>query len=333
MTVKGLLNLSGSKSLVRLPNGLRAGALDLSNCLALTELPEHLQVRRLILSGCASMWFLPAGLALFDLQMRATPLIAVPDDFRVKFRLDLAGSHKLERLPEGLAVGSLILSDCIALPALPEGLAVSFLDISGCVSLKEWPATASIQLGRLTMRNCPQFTALPDGLTSVAQLDLRGCSGIKELPEKLVITSWIDLADTGISTLPAHLHGVALRWKGVPIDQRIAFRPDTITAAEVLAERNVELRRVLLERLGYDRFLQEAKAQTIDRDTDSGGERRLLKVSLPGDEDLVCIVVVCPSTAKQYILRVPPKTRTCKQAAAWIAGFDNANDYSPLKET
>jgi hypothetical protein len=30
---------------------------------------------------------------------------------------------------------------------------------------------------------------------------------------------------------------------------------------------------------------------------------------------------------------VPPAMRTCHQAAAWIAGFDNPNDYRPILET
>jgi hypothetical protein len=61
--------------------------------------------------------------------------------------------------------------------------------------------------------------------------------------------------------------------------------------------------------------------------------RKLLRVPMKGDEDLVCVLVICPSTSRQYILRVPPTMRTCRQAIAWTAGFDNADDYHPLVET
>ena len=101
----------------------------------------------------------------------------------------------------------------------------------------------------------------------------------------------------------------------------------------MLGETNAELRRVLLERMGYERFLQEADAEVLDRDRDPGGERRLLKVPLRGDEDLVCLSVICPSTGRQYLLRVPPRLRNCRRAAAWIAGFDNPDDYRPIVET
>jgi hypothetical protein len=89
----------------------------------------------------------------------------------------------------------------------------------------------------------------------------------------------------------------------------------------------------MMERKGYEDFLREAKAEKLDQDFDPGGVRRLLRVAIPGDEDLVCLAVSCPSTGRQYLLRVPPNTRTCRGAAAWIAGFDNADDYTPIAET
>ena len=76
--------------------------------------------------------------------------------------------------------------------------------------------------------------------------------------------------------------------------------------AQVLGEGNAEVRRVMLERIGFDRFMQQAGAEMLDGDRDPGGPRRLLSVKLPGDEDLVCLSVRCPSTGRQYALRVPP---------------------------
>ena len=52
----------------------------------------------------------------------------------------------------------------------------------------------------------------------------------------------------------------------------------------------------------------------------------------PG-EDIVCVQVKCPSTAKDYLLRVPPEMQTCQEAVAWTAGFRNPNSYRPLVET
>lgn len=47
----------------------------------------------------------------------------------------------------------------------------------------------------------------------------------------------------------------------------------------------------------------------------------------------VCVSVQCPSTGRRYLIRVPPNTRTCHQAAAWIAGFDDPRKYNPIIET
>src|SRR5208283_3568201 len=123
-------------------------------------------------------------------------------------------------------------------------------------------------------------------------------------------------------------------WNGVPIDARIAFRPETITVGEIMAQSNVEKRRVLLERFGVERFVSQADVEILDKDCNCGGERRLLRVRMAGDEDLVCLSVLCPSTGGAYIMRVPPwGIRTCAAAAAWIAGFDDPSQYNPVIET
>ena len=106
-----------------------------------------------------------------------------------------------------------------------------------------------------------------------------------------------------------------------------------ITVDEILAESNSALRHVLLERFGLERFFSEANAQVLDIDRDAGGERKLLRVPIAGDEDLVCVLVHCPSTGRRYILRVPPTMKTCREAIAWTAGFDNPGLYRPLIET
>jgi hypothetical protein len=307
--------------------------VDLSECASLQGLPDNLHVRRLKLSGCRSLRGLPAGLRCYELELRETPVRSLPADLRVEYRLDLTGCTALEELPPGLKVGSLVLEGCTALNSLPEGLDVYFLNISGCTALTEWPRQAQVRIGHLHARGCTGFTALPAWLKHLAQLDVSGCTRLARLPDGLQVSSWIDLADTAIRSLPASLQGVRLRWRGVPIDERIAFRPETITAAEILNEPNAELRRVLMERMGSEAFLGDADAEVLDTDTDAGGERRLLRVPLQGDEDLVCVSVLCPSTGRQYALRVPPGIRTCRQAAAWIAGFDDPDDYQPIAET
>lgn len=139
-------------------------------------------------------------------------------------------------------------------------------------------------------------------------------------------------------------------WHGVQVEQRLITQPDTITAEEVLAERNVEVARVMLERMGIERFADEARPTILDQDhvtftvdayrswipefLRSLGlgtarqavtlQRRLLSIDTPHDPDrrVVAVEVVCPSTGRRYLLRVPPSMRTCTQAVAWTFGIE-----------
>jgi hypothetical protein len=309
-------------------------SLDLSGRQDITHLPAGLTVRkRLVLNDCTALTELPSRLTCGELVAHRLPITTLPDDLRVTYRLDLEACHLLESLPANLKVGMLNVRGCTALKALPEGLNVNYLDISGCILLEQFPTHARIAHGNLSMVGCWRLRTLPDWLTHIARLNVRDCVALTELPPTLKISTSVDIGDSGISALPDNAKKARLLWRGVPVDERIAFHPDTITADEIIAEQNVERRRVLMERMGYDAFLTAANSELIDSDFDVGGKRQLLRVPMKDDEPLVCLAVSCPSTGRRYMLRVPPTTRSCRHGAAWLAGFDNPNDYHPLIET
>ncbi len=296
--------------------------------------PPRLSVGVFNVSG-TSLAELPQGLEAYELLAASTPLRSLPPDLRVFARLDLSGCEHLESLPCGLAVGALLLRQCTSLKALPEGLNVWFLDLSGCWAFERWPQCATIHGGYLQLRGCASLRELPPYVRRLAGLDVCDCPNLRSLPPDLQVTGWIDLARSGLTEEALHA-GVAnaqLRWSGVAVDRRVAFHPETITVKEVLAERNAERRRVLVERYGFARLLQDARAEVLDSDRDAGGQRRLLRLSLENDEDLVALSCFCPSTGRHYVIRVPPDTPTCRHAAAWIAGFDDPDDYQPVVET
>lgn len=315
------------------PAGLTVhGHLCLANTPSL-HLPDNLTVTRLTLDGCSALSVLPRGLRCDELSLRETRIKTLPGDLHVEYHLDLSRCEQLEELPVGLKVGSLVLRGCTSLRRLPEGLEVYFLDLSGCLNLMDFPEHGSIKFGRLNVSDCVRLSTLPDWLTQLAQLNISGCVNLTSLPENLQLTSSLDIANTALSSLPPSLSNVQLRWHDVAITPRIAFEPETITAHEVLAERNAELRRVKMERMGYENFIEQAAPEILDQDVDPGGERRLLRVALTNDEPLVGLAVLCPSTGRRYLLRVPPNMRSCQQAAAWIAGFNNPAQYQPVAET
>ena len=267
------------------------------------------------------------------LIQRDSDLVTLDGPSEADISIDLSGSSRLERLPNGLRTGTLTLTNCVALQSLPSSLDVAFLDLEGCEALTALPEDLKLRGGRLNLKNCASLTRIPDNIGEVAQLDVSGCLNLTELPEGLGVTSWIDIGGSGITSLPPSYAHVGLRWNGVAISWQTAFEPSSLTCAQILAEPNAELRRVMIERFGYDRFMDEAGATQIDADTDAGGARRLLRIEIPDDEPLVCVAVQCPSTGHKFMLRVPPHITSCHQAVAWTAGYDDPSLYQPDIET
>jgi len=315
-----------------------SGVLDLSAKAGQGEfvLPENLEVEVLDLRGQKLAGGLPQGLRAYELLLAETGIERLPEDLQVDCRLDLSRSTWLAHLPPGLQVGSLVLRGCTSLRALPEDLDVWFLDLTGCWAFCEWPDRSRIRSGQLALRGCTAISQLPAGLGRLSWLDVRDCPNLSSIDEGLTVSGWLDIAHSGLTherCLPRSLKDVQLRWNGVNIDRRIAFHPEQIQVAEILEEGNAERRRALLDRYGYARFLHDAGASLVDADTDPGGERQLLRIEMKDDENLVALSCHCPSTGRQYVIRVPPATSTCHQAAAWIAGFDDPAEYRPLVET
>jgi len=109
----------------------------------------------------------------------------------------------------------------------------------------------------------------------------------------------------------------------------VKLEKGTLTARDVLRCRNAIIRQFLLERLGYERFIEELGCRVIHRD----GESELIMVPMRKDEEPIFLVKVRdPSTGRLHLLRVPPSVRTCREAIAWTFGLE-AHEYNPIKET
>jgi hypothetical protein len=125
-------------------------------------------------------------------------------------------------------------------------------------------------------------------------------------------------------------------------------RPDLLTAEEVFAESNAEIRRVMIDKVGMARLLAGGKAREIARDACGV----LWEFPLPDDEP-VRVVQVVNSTPepidyvpgagdfgerrgarwfKHYVLRVPPSCATARAAVAWTCGVSE-RDYAPAVQS
>jgi hypothetical protein len=128
--------------------------------------------------------------------------------------------------------------------------------------------------------------------------------------------------------------GFALHaWRGMPIPSDLVDRLAHLTHAQIAAERNAELRRVMLEHFGYERYLREAGARRLG--TDACGV--LWQLSFNDDEPLTMVEVINSTpepdgTSRVYWLRVPPTTRTARAGVAWTFGLTE-EEYQPLVQT
>ncbi|AEV83539.1 hypothetical protein ACWT_2902 [Actinoplanes sp. SE50] len=122
-------------------------------------------------------------------------------------------------------------------------------------------------------------------------------------------------------------------WRGMPIPAGLAAELPRLSVDRIRGESNAEIRRVMLEHFGYERYLREAGARK--RDADETGV--LWWLDLPGDEPLAMVEVVNATpepdgSSRVYWLRVPPQTRTAREGVAWTFGL-TADEYQPLIQT
>ncbi|MFB2923517.1 MULTISPECIES: DUF6745 domain-containing protein [Aerosakkonema] len=104
-------------------------------------------------------------------------------------------------------------------------------------------------------------------------------------------------------------HGVTLPEKyGV-------LHPHQWQAEWLLSEENAEIRRVLIQGIGYGRISQELQFTKLD----DWREYTLLKIDNNIDvEPIYLLKMTCPSTAMIHTLRVPPNFESAKEAIRWV---------------
>ncbi|MFB2973717.1 DUF6745 domain-containing protein [Aerosakkonema sp. BLCC-F183] len=104
-------------------------------------------------------------------------------------------------------------------------------------------------------------------------------------------------------------HGVTLpkKYGNIP--------PNYWPASWLLKEENAELRRVLIQAIGYEKIASELGATELD----SFREYRLLKINTDVDiEPIYMLKMICPSTGHIHVLRVPPDLKSAREAIRWV---------------
>jgi hypothetical protein len=128
---------------------------------------------------------------------------------------------------------------------------------------------------------------------------------------------------------------------GVRVPAFVVERPAEISVQKIDAEKNVEVRRVMIDRYhhgeeinGAAAFMRDAGGERLDHDEHHG---TLWRRNVPGDEPIVMVEVVNATTEpdgswKRYWLRVDPRCQTAREAVAWTFGM-TPEEYAPIHET
>lgn len=102
-----------------------------------------------------------------------------------------------------------------------------------------------------------------------------------------------------------------------------------ITPQDVIDCDNQTLKHRALVACGYERFVEEVGATTVDVD----GEDSLIQLNPSGTNQPIQFVYVKDATSdKRYLLRVPPTMRRVREAIAWTFGMGE-REYRPEVET
>jgi hypothetical protein len=129
-------------------------------------------------------------------------------------------------------------------------------------------------------------------------------------------------------------------WSGRRVERSVIL--DAVTVERIEAERNAEVRRILVERYGAQRYVRDAGATEVA--VDEWGV--LYRKDQEGDEPIYVVKVVCATTGNEYYLGVDPEAyggRAGSSARAAVAStwrkadnslaFRSPEEYSPDVQT
>ena len=106
---------------------------------------------------------------------------------------------------------------------------------------------------------------------------------------------------------------------GVAVPENVVMEPELQTIEEIMSEKNMEIKRIRIDRFGWTNFIEETNAKIIDR-----VENDIQQTSefLCSAADFTIFVGACPSTARVYAMEVPEKTKTCSEAKEYLSQKD-----------
>jgi internalin A len=115
-------------------------------------------------------------------------------------------------------------------------------------------------------------------------------------------------------------------YHGVTLPEKYGkLHPEQWQSQWLLEEDNAELRRLLIQGIGYDRLCQELQATELD----TWQEYTLLTIDHNVDEEPIYLLkMTCPSTGFVHALRVPPDVNSARDAICWVNWGVDPEEFS-----
>jgi len=120
---------------------------------------------------------------------------------------------------------------------------------------------------------------------------------------------------------------VSLLKEGIFVPEKVWRNPEKLTPQDLIKETNLEVRRIMLNTMGNKKFFRLSNARLLHRYADYQ-LYRVVVANLPAIHILCC---VCPSTGREYFLRVPPTINDALEAVAWTFA-ETKESYKLLAE-
>jgi leucine-rich repeat protein SHOC2 len=97
----------------------------------------------------------------------------------------------------------------------------------------------------------------------------------------------------------------------------------------LLYEDNIEIKRLLIKQVGYEKICTQLNAVELD----NWREYTLLRINVieryySSEEPMVLLKMTCPSTGHIHILRVPPEMNSAEAAITWVNHGIHPDEFS-----
>lgn len=151
-----------------------------------------------------------------------------------------------------------------------------------------------------------------------------------DAPDRRSLNLQMQLHGDGVPAV-AYADGFKLYMhRGIPIPEEYGEVPSELWQPEwLLKERNAEMRRVLIQAIGYERVCRELAAEKVD----TWREYQLLRLKgvvedVGRQEPVNLLKMTCPSTDFIHILRVPPDVTQAREAIRWVNHGIDPEDFA-----